>query len=175
MRRRFGLVVLCGLVLPLVVTASASAQGAVLELSPQSGPPGTVINVTGAGFNGSSATTTPGVQLRLSTRDAAPLRTAVVSPQNTISDSFPIPAGLAAGEYLVLGTQTSTRGASLFGTPARARLRVTAGRAAAASAPATSTGRHTVLLGGLIVGVVLLAGGAVAVARQRTANRPLGN
>ena len=175
MRRRFGLLVLCGLV-PFAVTASAFAQGAVLELNPRSGPPGTEITVTGSGFNGSSATTTPGVQLRLSTRDALPLKTAVVSTQNTISDSFPIPAGLAAGEYLVLATQTSTRGAALFGTPARARLRVTAGRAAAAaSAPASSTGRHTVVIGSLIVGVVLLAGGMLAVIRQRTSNRPLGN
>ncbi len=174
MRRRFGLLVFCGLV-PLVVTTSAFAQGAVLELNPKSGPPGTVINVTGSGFNSSSATTNPGVQLRLNTRDAAPIKTAVVSPQNTISDSFPVPAGLAAGEYLVLGTQTSTRGAALFGTPARARLTVTAGRAAAAgSAPGSSTGRDTILIGGLIVGVVLLAGGTLAVVRQRTSDRPLG-
>jgi hypothetical protein len=157
----------------LVVVANASAQGAVLELTPPSGSPGTVINVFGSGFNGSSATTAPGVQIRLSTRDASPLKTAAVSTQNTISDSFPIPAGLAPGEYLVLATQTSTRGAALFGTPGRAKLRVTAGSGAASAPLNRAPNNATLIVGGVMVALVLLAGGTLAVLRQRSSHRPL--
>lgn len=174
MRRRVGLFLFCGLVLPLIATATASAQGAVIELSPASGPPGTIINVTGAGFSGSSANTVPGVQIRLSTRDAEPLKTATISTQNTITDSFPIPAGTAPGEYLVLATQTSVRGRHLFGTPGRAKLRVTAGAAAAAVPPGRSTSQATIAVGGVLVALTLLAGGTAAV-RRRTSDRPLGS
>jgi len=174
MRRRVGLFLFIGLMLPLAGAANAYGQGAVIELNPSSGPPGTTINVTGAGFNGSSATTAPGVQIRLSTRDAEPLKTAAVSTQNTISDSFPVPAGLAPGEYLILATQTSIRGAHLFGTPGRAKLRVTAGAAAASVPPGRSTSQATIAVGGVLVALILLAGGTAAV-RRRTSHRPLGS
>jgi hypothetical protein len=174
MRRKVGLSLFIGLMLPLVGAANAFAQGAVLELTPSSGPPGTVVNVVGSGFNGSTATTAPGVQLRLSTRDAEPMKTATVSPQNTIADSFPIP-NVPPGEYLVLGTQTSIRGAHLFGTPGRAKLRVTAGRAAAAAVPPdSSTSQATVAVGGGLVALILLAGATVAL-RRRTSHAPLGS
>lgn len=173
MRRRVGLFLFCGLVLPLIVTASASAQGAIMELTPSSGPPGTVINVTGQGFNAPNAIT-GGVTLRLSTRDAEAIKT--VSPaQGTISDSFPIPLGTAPGEYLVLATQTTVRGAHTFGTPARAKLRVTASAASAAVPPSRSTSQATVAVGGVMVVLILLAGGTLAVRRQRTSHSPLGS
>lgn len=175
MRRRVGLFLVCGLVLPLVAATSASGQGAVIELNPESGPPGTVINVTGSGFTGSSPAVAPGVQIRLSTRDAEPEKNPSVSPQRTISDSFPIPAGLAPGEYLVIATQTSVRGRHLFGTPGRAKLRVTAAGATAAVPPGRSASQATVAIGGVIVALLLLAGGAVAVRRQRASHRPLGS
>ena len=175
MRRRVGLFLFCGLVLPLIVTASASAQGAIIELNPKSGPPGTPINITGSGFNNSSTTTTfTGAQLRLSTRDAEPIKTATVT-QSTISDTFPIPADTAPGEYLVIATQLSVRGQHTFGTPARAKLVVTAGAAGASAPPARSTSQATVAVGGVMVALILLAGGTLAVRRQRTSHSPLGS
>jgi len=171
MRRRAGLFLFCGLVLPLVVVANASAQGATLELFPKSGPPGTEVTVNGFGFSQSATSESP--QIRLMTRGAPVLRTASVTPQNTFSTTFNIPAGTAPGEYLVLATQSSVRGRSTSG-PGRAKFRVTAGAAGAAAAPGGGTSQTVVTLGTLMVALVLLAGGTLAVRRLRTPNRPLG-
>lgn len=178
MRRRVGLFLFCGLVLPLVAAANASAQGAVLELSPQSGPPGTVISVEGSGFTQATGTTiTGGVNLRFMTRDAPVLRNAEVNPQNRISTTLTIPAGTAPGEYLLLATETSVRGRHIFGTPARAKLRVTA--ATASTAGAAPSGGPMVppatALGSAMLALILLSGGALAVRRQRAARRSLGS
>ena len=172
MRRRVGLFLLFGMVLPCVWAASASAQGAVIELTPESGPPGTVINVTGSGF---TTPTSPvqAPQLRFSTRDAEPIKPVTVV-QGAFSDSFPIPQGMAPGEYLVIATQTTERGAHVFGTPGRAKLRVTAGAASAAVPPGRSTSQATVAVGGAVIALILLAGGTAAV-RRRTSHVPLGS
>ena len=170
--RRVGLLLFCGLLLPLIVTASASAQGAVVELTPKSGPPGSVVNITGAGF---TAPNDPvgAPQIRFSTRDAEPEKPVTVV-QGAFSDSLPIPAGMAPGEYLVIVTQQTSRGAHVFGTPGRARFRVTAGAAAAAAAPSRSASQATVAVGSVMVALLLLAGGAAALHR-RTSHRPLGS
>ena len=175
MRRRVGLFLLCGLVVPLVAAANASAQGAVLELNPKSGRPGTVINVAGAGYNPASPTVTGGVNIRLNTRDAEPLANALPDSNNRISTSFAIPAGTAPGEYLVIGTQTTVRGRHTFGTPGRAKLRVTAASASTSAPPSRGTSQAAVALGSLMVALILLAGGALAVRRQRAHNRPSGS
>lgn len=172
MRRRVGLFLFCGLVLPLIVTASASAQGAVIELTPSSGPSGTLVTVTGSGFTAPNAPV-GAPQLRFSTRDAEPIKPVTVV-QGGFTDSFPIPPGLAPGEYLVIATQQTSRGAHVFGTPGRAKFQVTAGAAAAAAAvpPSRSVSQATVALGGVLIALLLLAGGATAVHR-RTSHRPL--
>lgn len=176
MRRRVGLFLLCGLVLPLVVAANASAQGAVLELSPRFGPPGTVVAVEGAGFAQGTAAITDGVNLRFMTRDAPVLRNTEVNQQNRISTTLTIPAGTAAGEYLVLATETSVRGRHLFGTPARAKFRVTpAGAAAAAAAPSgPAVSPHAIAIAGGLLALILLAGGTLALRGRRAADLPLG-
>lgn len=176
MRRTVGLFLFCGLVLPLVAAANASAQGAVLELNPKSAAPGAVVNVTGAGYSAVSPNVN-GVDIRLSTRDAQPLRTGVLpDTNNRITTEFQVPAGLAAGEYLVIATQLSVRNRQVFGGPGRAKLRVTAARAAAASAPPGRTGPHaTVLLGSATLALLLLTGGALAARRLRAPHRPLGS
>ncbi len=175
MRRRVGLFLFCGLVLPMVIVANASAQGAVLELTPTSGPPGTVINVSGSGFSGSSAAITGGVDIRLNTRDAEPRANGLPGSNGRFTTSFSIPPGTASGEYLVIGTQTSVRGRHVFGTPGRAKLRVTAASASTSAPPGRGTSQATVALGSLMVALVLLAGGTLAVRRQRAHNRPLGS
>lgn len=172
MRRRVGLFLVFGLMLPLVGAANAFAQGATVELTPSTGKPGDVITVTGSGY---TAPNDPvgAPQIRLSTRDAEPIKPVTVV-QGAFSDSFPIPAGLGPGEYLVIVTQQTSRGAHVFGTPGRARLQVTAGAAAAAAPPSRSASQATVAVGSVMVALLLLAGGATAV-RRRTSNRPLGS
>lgn len=171
MKRRVG-VGLIGLVTSLALAPSAFGQGAALVLSPSTATPGTVVNVTGTGINSTSATV-GGVDIRLSTRDAEPLANANVTPQNTISASFPVPAGTAPGEYLVIATQRSVRGRDTFGGPGRAKLRVVAARSAAAgSSPGDLP---PAAIGGMILALVALAGGSVyGVRRMRTARtRPI--
>ena len=168
MRRRVGLFLFCGLVLPLVLTANASAQGAVLELTPKSGPPGTVITVAGSSYNGSTATTiTGGVNIRLDTRDAEVLANGLPGTNGRFTTSFPIPAGTTPGEHLVIGTQTTVRDRHTFGTPGRAKLTVTAAASSASAPPGRGTSQATIAVGSLMVALVLLAGGALAVRRQR--------
>ena len=176
MRRTVGLFLFCGLVLPLVIVANASAQGAILELSPQSAAPGSVVNVTGAGYS-PATTRVNGVDIRLSTRDAEPLRTGVLpDTNNRITTEFVVPPGLAPGEYLVIATQLSVRNRQVFGGPGRAKLRVTGARAAAASAPPGRAAPHaTVLLGSAMLALLLLTGGALAARRLRAPQRPLGS
>ena len=175
MRRKVGLFLMCGLVLPLVAAANASAQGAVLELSPQSGPPGTVVSVEGSGFTQASATATGGVNVRFMTRDAPVLRNTEVNQQNRISTTMTIPGGTAAGEYLVLATQTSVRGRHLFGTPARAKFRVTPTGAAAAAAPSGPAVSPTAIaIASTLLALILLAGGMLATRSRRAADQPLG-
>jgi len=149
-----------------------------MELIPSSGPAGTEVTANGFGFSGSNANI-EGPKIRFSTRDAPVLKgPVIVSSQNTFSTTFVVPA-VPAGEYLVLATQVSVRGRTTSG-PGRAKFRVTAGRSAgAAAAPAASaspgsgTSQAVVALGALMVGLVLLAGGTLAVGKRRIPHHPL--
>ncbi len=172
MRRRAGLFLFCGLVLPLVVVANASAQGATLELSPTSGPAGTEVTANGFGFGSNPSVESP--KIRLSNRDATVLRAAVVSTQGTFSTTFTIPATTAPGEYLVLATQVSLRGRHTSG-PGRAKFRVTSAASSVSAPPGRGTSSTVVAVGGLMVGLIVLAGRTLAVRRLRTPDRPLGS
>ena len=173
--RRIGLFCVVGVLLPLMATSSAWAQGAVLQVTPQSAAPGDVVSVSGSGYNQSSATI-GGIDIRLDTRDANSLASTTVGSNQRFEVQFVIPPGTAPGEHLVIGTQISVRGRHVFGVPGRARLRVTGPRAAAASAaPSRSVIDATVAIGTASVALVLLAGGALAVLRRRTLNRPIGS
>ena len=185
--RRIVLFCVVGVVLPLVVTSSAWAQGTGLRLSPQTAAPLDVVNVTGFGFSGTNANTQPGVDIRLDTRDAEVLTTVIPDSANNISATIVIPAGTAPGEHLVLGTQLSVRGRQAgFSGPGRGRLRVTAPRAARATAPpgsapsspppaAPAATDAVTALGAAVIALILLAGGTLLAARLRTLNRPLGS
>jgi len=178
MRRRVGLFLFCGLVVPLLVVSNAAAQGATLELIPNSGPAGTEVTANGFGFSRNSPSI-EGPKIRFSTRDAEVLKgSATVGSDNRFSTTFVVPA-VPAGEYLVLATQTSVRGISTSG-PGRAKFRVTAGSSAAAGAapaasasPGSGTSPAVVALGALMIGLVLLAGGTLAVRGRRIPHHPL--
>ena len=178
MRRRVGLFLFCGLVVPLLVASNAAAQGATLELIPNSGPAGTEVAAKGFSFSGSNANI-EGPKIRFSTRDAPVLKGPVIVEQdNTFSTTFVVPE-VPPGEYLVLATQYSVRGRSTSG-PGRAKFRVTAGSSAAAGAATAAsassgsgTSQAVVAVGALMVGLVLLAGGTLAVVRRRIPHHPL--
>ena len=172
MRRRVGLGCVVGLCASLVLTATAYGQGATLVVSPTSATPGTVINVTGTGFNPSSAHIASGVDIRLDRRDAEPLANTNPTGQGTISVSFPLPANTPPGEYLVIGTQRSVRGRDTFGGPGRAKLRVTATRAAAASGGHLPGNLPPAAIAGALLALLALAGGsAFGVRRTRMTAR----
>ncbi|MDP8909386.1 MAG: hypothetical protein M3N47_09800 [Chloroflexota bacterium] len=175
MRRGIGLLLVIGVVLPLAVTGSASAQGARLK-TPPTATPGQVITVTGDGFNRSSANIAGGVDIRLSTRDSDVLANALPDSRGSISASVRVPPSLAPGEYLLLGTQLSVRGRHTFGGPGRAKLRVVApagGAAGPGSAPGATP--PPAVFGGILALIVLAGWMTLAVRRLRTLSQPLGS
>ncbi len=175
MRRKVGLFLVCAFALPLVVAATASAQGATLQVSDQQPAPGQQVLVTGNGFS-SGAGRTP-VSIRLSSRTGRELASATPTAGGLISTNVLIPPNLQPGWYLLVGTQEieANRRAAPF-TPGRTRIRV---RAASAGAVAPPPGGRGGLpgspLGLLAMGsaLVALATGATLTARRlRTADRP---
>ena len=176
--RRIGLFFVVGVVLPLVATASAWAQGAVLQVTPQVAAPGDVVTVTGSAYN-QSTTIIGGVDIRFDTRDGESVANTTVGSSGRFTIEFPVPgpARVAPGEHLLIGTQVSSTGRHVFGVPGRGRLTVTGPRAAAASAapPGRSVIQATTALGAGVIALILLAGGTLAVGRLRTLNRPLGS
>jgi len=171
MRRKVGLFLVVGLVLPMVITASAGAQGSTLGLTPSTAPPGAEIFVTGTSF--SSGTGASPVFIRLNSRTAPSLREITPTGGN-ISSSFLLPDNLAPGRYLVLATQTTAGGRQAAFTPGRGNLLVTGPGLSAASGGA---GYHAggpglpLTITGALLGLILLIGGALTVRRLRTASR----
>lgn len=171
MRRKVGLVVACALVLALVVTASASAQGSVLQASSQVVTPGQVITVTGNSFT-NAAGYSP-ARIRLNSRNGRVLVTA--NPPDslgTISATFAVPADLAPGWYLLVATQTvDANGRQKSFTPGRTRIRVQAAAAGAAGPPGGGGGGPGAPVA-IVALIALAAGTTLAVRRLRTPNRP---
>lgn len=172
MRPRVGLFVACALLLPLVVSASASAQGSVLQASDQVVTPGQVITVTGNSFTSAPGYSPP--RIRLNSRNGRVLKTA--NPPDSlgvITEEFPIPLDLRPGWYLLVATQTvDANGRHKSFSPGRTRIRV---QAAAAGAAAGGPGGGGGWPGSPLAIVALLTVAAVTtlfVRRLRTANRP---
>jgi len=173
MRRRVGLFLMVSLVLPLVVAASASAQGSTLRLSPNPASPGDVVTATAtSGYSAGAGIS--GVSIRLSTRSGQVLRATSPDGAGGFSASFPLPA-LSPGWYLILATQTTANGRQRAFTPGRTRLLVRAAPAGADAAPAGGQGGLTppLALSAGVLALILLAAGATLAARRRwTPNRP---
>lgn len=175
MRRNVGLFLVCGLVLPLLVAASASAQGATMVVTPKSARAGDVVRVRSFNGNFSTATGTSNVVIRDGTRTGRILRSTPPDPRGNINIEFPLPADLQPGWHLLVATQTvDATGRQRGFTPGRTRLRITAASAGSA-APAGRGGSPGSPLGFLAIGpaLVLIATGATLTARNlRTRNRP---
>lgn len=138
MRRRFGLSLIFAAVLPLAAASAAWACGilATLKLDHTSASPGQAITATGVNYN-TSAGASP-VTLHLNSRHGAVLGTAVPNAGRQIATSFPVPAGLKPGWYVVLATQFTASGTPVAGTPGRTTLHVvgtTSHRRAVVAAP----------------------------------------
>ena len=181
MRRNLGLAVVVGLVVSLVVAASASAQGASLDVTPKAASPGQVVTVTGSGYT-ETAGGISNVAIHLSRRNGLELKNGPVNTAGRITTTFPVPANLAPGWYLLIGTQiVEANGRQKSFTPGRTRLQVLAAAKGNAGAAASSDG------GGLpgapgwpaagAIALALLAAGTTLAARRRwTHNRqPLGS
>jgi hypothetical protein len=176
MRRKVGVFLAVGLVLPLLVSASAQAF-AGLTLSPSSGHPGDQINATGVNGTYATGTGVNAVSIRLSTRTGQQLTTATPDGSNNFAATFPVPS-LAPGTYLILATQTNTNGRQHAFTPGRAKLVVLASRSHGALAGPTGGGSSLPLwaLSALPLILVLAVGSRRAGHRRRTPARPrLGN
>ena len=88
MRRRVGLFLTFGLLLPLALAAQASAQGAVLR-SHRRRRRQARRSRSRAARSTPSTGNVGGVNIRLSTRDSTVLGNSSVSPQSTISATVP--------------------------------------------------------------------------------------
>jgi hypothetical protein len=174
MRRKLGLFLVCGLVLPLVVAASASAQGSTLLVSDSTPTPGQAITVTGRGYSAPAGTSS--ISLRFNRRNATPFASPVPDTLGRISATFPAPS--TPGWYLILATQTTTaNNRQRSFSPGRTRIKVST-TGTAATVPTGGGGRGVLPdspLGLLAVGSALLllaAGTTLTVRRIRTLNRP---
>jgi hypothetical protein len=177
LRRRIGLFLVVGVVLPLVVAATASAQGSTLQLSVQTASPGQSVTATGGSF--SSAAGFSSVSIRLSTRDGRILTDATPDSRGRIEARFRAPS-VDPGEYLILATQTSANGRQRAFTPARTTLRVVAAGSGAVAPPGGGSpggGPPIAPLAAATLALTLLAAGStLTVRRLRTTRaRPLSN
>jgi hypothetical protein len=167
-----------GVILPLVVAATASAQGSTLQLSTQVASPGETVLATGGSFTSGAGAS--GVPIRLSTRDGQILADATPDSRGAISQRFRVPS-VSPGEYLILATQTVANGRQRAFTPARSRLVIRAPASGAAIPPTGgSPGDRppaAVLLVGTVALLILLAAGSTLTVRRlrTTLDQPLGN
>lgn len=170
--RRVVLFLMMGLVLPLVVAASASAQGSVLELNPKAVSPGGSVQASSLSGYATGAGASD-VTIRLSTRSGRVLRSTAPDTRGGISTTVPIPPDLTPGSYLVLATQTTANGRQRAFTPGRAKLLVQPAPAGAGSGPGGpgGPGLPLALPAALLALVLLAAGGALVARRLRTSNR----
>ena len=178
MRRKVGLFFVCGLVLPLVVAATASAQGSNIIVTPKTARAGDTVNLRT--FNGSytNAAGSSGVVIRDGTRWGRILRNTTADARNNINVDVPLPADMQPGWHLLLAIQTiDVNGRQRGFLPGRTRLLVTAAPAGSA-APGNPGGRGglpdspLVLLAIGSALILLATGGVLTTRRFRTLNRP---
>ena len=166
MRRRVGLFLAVGVLLPLALAAEASAQGATLAVDVPSAKPGDLITVTGAGYTRSNNHIEGGVDIRIGTRDSDPIANTNVGSDGRFTISFLAPQ-LPPGEYLLIGTELSKGDPPrhVFGSPGRAKLRMIAAAGAAAPGGRGPGDMPPAVLVGSILALLGLTGGTVLCAR----------
>lgn len=193
MKRKAGLLLMVGGMLPLGVasTAWACASLATMKLESRNVQPGSQVSVTGRGFSDAHAGTTAGdslVTIRLKTRDGAILQDNVDVTDGRIATTMRMPSNMSPGYYLLLATQTKADGTARAGTPARFAIKVsgTASQGVVASPWSNATNGPTrsaagnggidsqpLLIGGILT-LTLLAAGSVLVGRRNSHTMTLG-
>ncbi len=124
MRRKMGLALIFGAVIPLAVASTAWACGVLstLTLNSSSASPGQ--SVTAIGVNYSPRAGASPVTIHLKTRTGKVLATTVPNAGGNINTTFPIPSTTKPGWYVVMATQSNADGTPKAGTPGRTTLRV---------------------------------------------------
>ena len=192
MRRKIGIFLVFGAVAPLLVASAAWACGvlATLSLDKKVAAPGEVVNASGRNY--STAAGTSPVTIRLQARDGRELATTAAQTGGRIGTSFPVPANLSPGWYVIVATQFNANGTPKSGTPGRTTLRVQGAASKSAdvapaawgskpSGPAASTasaggsGSLLVLLFAGALSLTMLAGGWKLLSRRgRGFGQPVG-
>jgi len=170
MRRKVGILLVFGAVVPLAVASVAWACGvlATLSVDKKVVSPGETVNATGRNY--STAAGASAVAIRLKTRDGQVVATTAAQTGGGISTDFVVPASLSPGWYVLLATQTNANGTQKSGTPGRTTLRVqgSAQGAAVAGAPWSSTPQgpaaSAVSAGGSLSLLALLFAGSLSLA-----------
>jgi len=200
MKRRVGLFLMVGAMLPLGVasTAWACASLATVALSRTTVSPGDTVTVTGKGYSDTHAGSNAGdsdVTIRLNGRRGQVLGTASPDSTRRISTTMKVPNDVRSGWYIITATQFSADGTPKAGMPGRTVMKVSgsasnsagvapwgsskpAGPGASSLAVAGDGGglsSQTLLLG-MGLSLTLLAAGSVLVGRrnQTTSRLTLG-
>ncbi|MEW6155318.1 MAG: hypothetical protein AB1673_15235 [Actinomycetota bacterium] len=162
-------------------TAFACVTPAVINLSTAEGRPGQVVTVTGKAFSAPPGSS--GVEVRWAAPNGVLLAQAMPDGDGTFTTTFTVPDG-PPGFYSVVAVLRDADGADVAGTPGRAMFELRTVAAAPTAEPdlqaftpvAEPVGSSfpVALVAGLgVVGLVLFAGGFVAVTRTRRTSRPV--
>lgn len=180
--RRAAISSLAALGTALAVTGAAAfacITPASVNLSTAEGRPGDVVTVTGKSFTMPPGVTT-GVQVRWKAGDGPLLVEAVPDATGTFTARFTVPDG-PPGYYPIVAVLRDASGQDVPGTPGRALFQIRNPQAAPAPepvmgtfTPADSSGSNfpiamVTALG--VVGLLLFAGGFIAVTRARRGDR----
>ena len=158
-------------------TAFACIAPATLNLSSAAGRPGDVITVKGQSWQSPSQAGTTPVRIHWHSPQGQVLGQAVVDGQGSFETAITIPDG-PPGFYAITGVQRDDQGSDAPGTPSRALFEIRNPAAAPAPEPAASTFTPTaepegssfplaLVMGLGAVGLLLFAGGFIAVTRSR--------
>jgi hypothetical protein len=137
MKRKIGLALVVAAALPLAAASVAWACGilATLKLDTKVAAPGQAVTATGRNYGTSNVSD---VTIRLRSRDGQVLATSTPLAGGVLNATFPLPANLSPGWYVLVATQTNnSNGTPKAGTPGRTTLRVQ-GTAASGATPAAS-------------------------------------
>lgn len=137
MKRKMGLFLIFGAVVPLAVVSAAWACGvlATLKLNTRTAAPNQVVAATGNNYYGSAP-----VSIHLNTRNGPVVATTSPDPSSRISTPLTIPANTRPGYHVLIAIEYKPDGTTLVvGTPGRTTVRVVAsGKAARRAAVAAS-------------------------------------
>ncbi len=130
MRRKVGLSLVFGAVLPLAVASTAWACGvlATLTLNTSVASPNQTVTATGKNYRGANP-----VSIHLMSRGGPVVTTASADPSGRFTATFPIPANTNPGWYVLIATEpkSATDPTPALGTPGRTTLRIQGSGAAA--------------------------------------------